>query len=270
MWRFWIRVRGTSWRRRGRGLRRGVGARAGEREGGGGGAIVVDHHAHGDADVAAARHVDTTAAAVCEPVADVCVDLLGCGSPAELPIEIAEPLYLGIATDTGWFRYSSVTPRTFRLAGDLVAAGVDHNRLFRIVEQNDSAGRLRVIGRALGGMQFVGDGRVALMPISRQDIEACNATLDDTGGFADLPLGITKVQAVAILVELETGLVKVSFRSKAGEQALDVNAVAKGFDGGGHVHAAGAKIHAPLGEATQRVGEALAAALGCVGGGHEG
>lgn len=226
-------------------------------------AVLIDHHAHGDADIAATRHVDPTSASASELVAQVCRHLLDLRSPAQFPLEIAEPLYLGLATDTGWFRYSNMTARTLRLAADLIDAGVDHNRLYRRIEQSDSPMRLRFIQRALAGLELLDHARVAIIAVSKADIDACQATQDEIGGLTDLPQSVGTVQVVAVLTELEAQLTKISLRSKAadpGQPFVDVNLIAQTLGGGGHAHAAGAKLHLALPQARQRVIDAIAAA----------
>lgn len=220
-------------------------------------AVLVDHHAHGDPGVAAHRYIDTAAAAACEPVADLCARLLNVAGPRSLPVEIAEPLYLGVATDTGWFRHSNMTARTLRLAADLVDAGADHNRLYRETEQAERPERLRIMERALRSLEFRMDGAAAVISVAQRDLDETGATLDEAGGLNDLPMQVASVRVSAVLIETEQRLTKISFRSKAGAGAIDVNAIAQTLGGGGHFHAAGAKLKLPLAEAKARVIEAL-------------
>lgn len=225
-------------------------------------AVVIDHHPAGDGEIADLRLIETTAAAAAEIVAQVTSALLGV-APAALPREIAEPLYLGIATDTGFFRYSNCTPRTLRLAADLIDAGADHNRVYQVAEQSDRPARLRVIGRALGGVALHAGDRVAVVTLSKRDLAETGADLEDAGGLTDLLLAVESVRACAVLTEIDGGVTKVSLRSKPPmrDGAVDVNAVARVFGGGGHVRAAGAKIKAPLADAASRIAEALTSAL---------
>lgn len=220
-------------------------------------AIVVDHHPHGHPDIAPMRLIDTDAAAAAEIIADLCRELLGLDSPADLPLDVAEPLYLGIATDTGWFRYSNLRSGTLRLAADLIEAGVDANRLFRETEQADEASRLRIMARALASIEFHDEARFAIMSISHKDLQECGATIDEVGGLTDMPQTVGSVKAVAMLYEIEPGLTKVSLRSKAGEGSIDVSKVAQRFGGGGHVHAAGVKLDKPIDEARRLIAQAL-------------
>lgn len=225
--------------------------------------IIVDHHLHGDAEIAMARFVQTSGASCTQVLAPLCASLVGVHNPARLPVDIAEPLYLGLATDTGWFRYSSVTPATLRLAADLVEAGVDHTKLYRLIEQQDLAGRWRLLGRALQSLEITPDGRVALMRLTRDDFAACQADPNDTGGFADMLLTVASVQVAIVLTEhagaagSPTPLVKLSFRSKPGPGAIDVNQVARTLGGGGHARAAGARVSGDLDSAAKQVLGAL-------------
>lgn len=223
-------------------------------------AMLVDHHAHGNAEMAAHRHIDTSAASCCELVAELCRLMLHLSSCRELPPEVAEPLYLGVATDTGWFRHSNTTPRTLRLAADLVEAGAPHVALYQLSEQNDQPARLRLIAHAMTNLKLLDNNRVAIIPLSKKDIEESGSQPDDTGGLVDLPNAVASVRVVATLVEINPALVKVSFRSKPprdDEALIDVNRIAQTFGGGGHVHAAGAKLKMSFDEAVKAVTKAL-------------
>jgi phosphoesterase RecJ-like protein len=228
-------------------------------------AIVIDHHLHGDADSGATKLIETAAAATTEVVAPICVGLLGLDGPAELPRPIAEPLYLGLATDTGWFHHSNVRAATMRLAADLIDAGVDTARLYQLVEQRDGPSRWRLLGRALNSLQLrplSRGGDVALMRLSLDDFARAGANRNDTGGFADMVMSIESVRVCAVLSEgeIEPGeppLTKISLRSKAGPGEIDVNEISRSLGGGGHARAAGARVRAPLDEAERQLLAAL-------------
>ncbi len=226
-------------------------------------AAIIDHHEHGDPEIADLRYIDTSASAASVLAAEACRLLLGLGSFAEFPVEIAEPLYLGIATDTGWFRYSNTNGATMRLAADLIDAGVDHNALYRHIEQNESPARLRLIQKALASLELLDAGRVAMITLTHEDVSESGAGQDELGGLSDFPQSIGSVRVVAIVTELEPRLTRVSLRSKApepGERLIDVNQVARSLGGGGHVHAAGAKVALPLDESKSRVAVLLSRA----------
>jgi phosphoesterase RecJ-like protein len=216
-------------------------------------AVLLDHHLHGDPEVAARRVVATDCASCTQVVAPLCERLLGARA-AELPLDVAEPLYLGLATDTGWYRYSSVTPAVMRLAGDLMQAGVDHTRLYTLIEQQDAPARWALLGRALNTLRLHDAGQIATMSLTDRDFVETGATRNDTGGFADMILTVASVRVSCVLVANpspagEPPLTKISLRSKPGPAAIDVNQAAQIVGGGGHARAAGAKTAHPLPEA---------------------
>lgn len=230
-------------------------------------AAIVDHHRQGDPDMAQRRLIETTAAAVVQPIARVCCAILGAESPADLPLEVAEPLYLGLATDTGWFRHSNVSPEVFTLAAQLLSVGVDHASLYERVQMQDRASRARLLGRALSNMEILDEGRVALLPLSVRDMHDCRAGPGDTGGLTDPALAIAGVRVAVALNEVHLGSdegdtgptnhVKLSLRSKAGEDFVDVSEIARQLGGGGHAQAAGARIEGTIAEARAKLLGAL-------------
>lgn len=225
---------------------------------------IIDHHLQGDAEIADHRLLDMTAAAAVQPVAAVCCRLLGVDSPARLPVEIATPLYTGLATDTGWFRHSNVDARVMRLAADLLEAGVDHTELMELIEQNDRPSRLRLMQRALASLELVEDKHAAVMSLTTEDFRKAGAAPGESGGFVDIPRTVPTIRVVALLTEQSDAqgvFTKVSMRSKAtgwnGVEPVDVNEVCKKLGGGGHARASGARIRAPLAEAKKQLLEAL-------------
>lgn len=224
---------------------------------------VVDHHATGNAEVGSRRLVEVSAAAACQIASELCRELLGKKRIAELPLDVATACYLGIATDTGWFRHSNVTPAVLRCAAELIEAGVDAAEIYRVIEQQDRPARVMLLGRALSTLRIDGGGRVASMVLTRKDFQECGAEQGDAGGFADYAQTIETVRVVAMLTESEPDasggpVTKISLRSKSTPDSPDVNAVANQFDGGGHVRAAGARVAAPIGDVRERIVRALA------------
>lgn len=228
---------------------------------------VIDHHRQGNPDMSPRRVVDVHAAAACEPVAELCWRLLALAGPADLPVDIAEPLYLGLATDTGWFRHSNVTPGAMRLAADLIQAGVDHPKLYEMIEQRDRTSRLRLLARALGSLDLLDHERIAVMTLTQKDFHECHAASTDSAGFADVPLSTASVMVSVLMTEAfvaePTGgspakvITKVSMRSKSGPGGMDVGSVAASLGGGGHVPAAGVKMAVGIAEAKKLVTAAL-------------
>lgn len=225
---------------------------------------IIDHHLQGDAEIATRRLLDTKAAAVVQPVAEICCLLLGLDNPSELPVEIATALYVGLGTDTGWFRHSNVDGRVMTLAGQLLDAGVNQTSLFSMIYQRDRATRFKLMARALESMQLIHDKHAAIMTLSLDDFKETKAAPGESGGFVDLPQSVASIRVVALLTEQKDAdgvFTKVSMRSKPdeweGNPPVDVNEVCNTLGGGGHARAAGAKIRLPLEQATLKLIEAL-------------
>jgi len=227
-------------------------------------AIGFDHHARGDR-VAARRVVEagwgSTTGPLSELVAELGVDL-SFGADSRGRGSVAEALWLGLATDTGFFRFPNAREREFALAARLVAAGVDKDRILAVIEQSNRPERLAIEARALASVAYLAGGAVATMAVSRRDLEETGARPEALSGVVQLPMCVAAVRAVVFAVETEPGLVKLSFRSKPRDESgrmLDVNEVAARFGGGGHVHAAGARIRGSLEDAMRQVAEAIRA-----------
>lgn len=220
--------------------------------------VCLDHHVQGDADIATMRFIDTSAAAVCQVAAELCRVLLGKKSIAELPKEVAEACYLGLATDTGWFKHSNVNHRVMETAGLLLDAGVDHSSLHQTIEQRESVSRLKLLGRALASLELADKDRVAMMQLTRKDFAETKAAPGESGGFVDYGQAISGVVVTCLISEAnpdeygkgDSGpLTKLSLRSKPAHPDVNVNVVAKAFGGGGHVRAAGARVQMTMAEA---------------------
>lgn len=220
-------------------------------------AIVLDHHAHGD-DVAALRMVNTKAPASASLVAEL-LDEMGLELTGG-PDGVAEPLFFALATDTGWFKFANADAGAFLLAARLMKASIDKSKLYQISEESFSPSRIAVEARALSSLKYELGGRAAFQFITMADLEETGATVVDLTGLVNNPMSVGAVRVSILLTETEPDLTKISFRSKPpidGERLIDVNELAQVFGGGGHVHAAGARIGAGIDQAHRKVVEAL-------------
>lgn len=219
--------------------------------------IVLDHHSHGD-DVAAHRIVDAGAAATATLVAEL-LDELGCELTGGRG-GVAEALFFGLATDTGWFRFPNADADAFALAARLMKAGIDNSRLYRISEENFEPSRLAVEARALSSLEYAMDGKAALQLLHFEDMKETGASVEELTGLVNNPLTVGSVRISILLAETKPGQTKISFRSKPpldDGHWIDVNELAQRFNGGGHVHAAGARLACGIDEAAQTVRQVL-------------
>ncbi len=225
--------------------------------------IGLDHHARGD-QVAARRVVDVGCGS-CTALLARLVDALGvplaAGADERGRGSIAEALYMGLATDTGWFRFPNARAAEFALAARLLEAGVDKDAMYQQIEQSSRAERVELQGCALSSLEMIASGRIALMRLRADDFAETGAMLEETAGIVNIPMEIAAVRASVLAVEdTQAGVIKLSFRSKPADDSgtfIDVNELASRFGGGGHVHAAGAKQQGTLDEVIARVRAAV-------------
>ena len=210
--------------------------------------LVIDHHRTARAYGGAELRLPEAAA-----TGEIIFDLIGAlGLP--LDAELALPLYVALATDTGCFRYSNTTARTFEIAAACAATGIERTEINRNLFELISRRTLALQSRLLSEAEFAADGAVCVALLTRAMVEEVGADRDDTGGLSGFLRNIEGVEAVALAKETEEGDFKVSMRSNGG---VDVASVCATFGGGGHTCAAGCRLPGPA----EAVKKTLLAAL---------
>jgi phosphoesterase RecJ-like protein len=215
--------------------------------------INIDHHL-GNEMYGGENWFDPDAAACAEMVADV-IDTLG----VAWTTEIATHLYLGIATDTGSFRHGPITARTFEACRRIALAGVQPAALARQIFDSFGIGHVKLQGAILSRMTLRHGGRLAVLAFDDALLAECEATVDDTEGLVNVPLGAREVSAVVLLKRQLDGSTRVSLRSK---NHIDVRRVAGRWGGGGHRNAAGCTLTGDVPAQEQALLDAVAGAIG--------
>ena len=210
--------------------------------------IVVDHHVSED-DICDRWFKDTSAEATARIVSEI-----GLRLRVPLTERIATPLYAGLSTDTGGFRFPSVSGESFRIAARLVDAGANPSAIYRELFEQDSLARLHLVGRTLAGAVTTRDGKVITSQVLQRDIKEVHAVPADTEDLINLTLAVKGTELAAILIEQPDGRIKTSFRSRG---PVDCNALAARFGGGGHRAAAGAILPGPFADAKAKVDAAV-------------
>ena len=213
--------------------------------------LVIDHHVSED-DLSDRWFKDTTAEATARIISEVALRL-----KVPLTERIATPLYAGLSTDTGGFRFPSTSAETFRVAGRLVDAGASPPAVYRELFEQDSLARIHLVGRTLAGAKPSHDGKVIYSTVRQSDIKEVNALPSDTEDLVNLTLAVKGTEVAVILIEQPDSRVKVSFRSRG---KVDCNLLAATFNGGGHKAAAGSLLPGPFDEAMAKVTAAVDAA----------
>jgi len=214
--------------------------------------MVLDHHVSED-DLGAELFKNPEASATGVLVAQA-AEALG----VKLTPEIATPLYAAAATDTGWFRFSSAGPITYRVAAALVEAGASPAAIYRDLYEQDTLARIQLRGRILARTQTELSGRLAYTAALSEDFRQTGALASDTEDVINALLTIRGVEVAVIFLEQEEGSFKLSFRSRS---AVDCSQLAQLFAGGGHKAAAGASVPGPFEVARPRVLDAVRAAM---------
>ncbi len=172
---------------------------------------------------------------------------------APIDVPTANCLLTALLTDTGSFRYTSVTPRTLRIAADLVEAGASPADVYTQVYENRPAAALRLLGMALSRFERSADGRIVWTAVTQEMLRASGASMEESEGIVGALRAIGSVQ-VALLFKEEPDGIKVSMRGRAG---VRTNVVAEAFGGGGHAAAAGFTASGPLQDVVRRTIEAV-------------
>ncbi|MCS7238099.1 MAG: bifunctional oligoribonuclease/PAP phosphatase NrnA [Thermoguttaceae bacterium] len=192
--------------------------------------VVVDHHVTAD-DMGAERFCDPGAEATGRLVYALAKHV---GMPVDA--EFAWYIFLALATDTGWFRFASVSAATYQLAAELVTYGVSAAEVYRQLYETETLGRIRLIGQALGRAQVDGNGRLIYSWLDREDFEHTGALPSDSEDIINLMLAVEGVEVAVLFIEQPTRAMKISLRSR---NNLNCAAIASAFGGGGHRNAAG-------------------------------
>jgi phosphoesterase RecJ-like protein len=206
--------------------------------------LVIDHHATADG-LGNVELVDSTAAATALIVHD-----LFKYAGWTITERVAEALFVAVATDTGWFRFSNTDGRTYRACAELIDAGAKPTPIYDNLFHNFSQARFRLMISMLDSLELHLDNRYAAMQITQQDFEQTGAEYHDTENLINEAQRIATVTTTALFIELKDGRIRCSLRSAGG---LDVSQIAAKFGGGGHKQAAGSFLPGPLENARQLI-----------------
>ena len=170
------------------------------------------------------------------------------GRPLSLPV--AEALYSAIMTDTGSFRFNNTNVRTHQIAAELLDLGVRAEAMYSNIYESTYPARLRLLGLSLSRLNVTPDGRIGWMAVTQDMLREAGAKPQDTEDFVNFPRMLNGIQVSVLFIELDTGIIRTSLRSKG---LARVNEVAMALGGGGHPFAAGIRVPGPLEEAIPRV-----------------
>ncbi len=206
--------------------------------------VNIDHHST-TALFGTINWIDSTASAVGEMIYNLCKAI-----GVRVTREIAECVYTALVTDTGSFHYANTTERTFKVASELVRAGVKPAKVSQAVFGSYPWSKVELLGEVLASVRRDPTGRVAWLRQTIEMQERAGATDEDGDGFVNYPLSCGEVEAVAFLKESAPGVYRVSLRSKCD---VNVARIAEKFGGGGHRNAAGCMLRGSWEEAEEAI-----------------
>jgi phosphoesterase RecJ-like protein len=196
--------------------------------------IDVDHH-HDNSRFGDVNLIVPDASSTGEIVRDLLREL-GIG----LTPQIAEALYVALVTDTGRFQYANTTPKSLRLAAELVEAGVDVHRVFQGIYESVEFAKLKLLAKALERAELYEGGRLVVSHLLRDDFNQLGVGEEYAEGIIDYLRAVDGTEMAATIrepPEPPDADRRISMRAASDE--LDVSAIARKRGGGGHRQAAG-------------------------------
>ena len=208
--------------------------------------LCIDHH--GSNRMFAERTLlDAGAAAACEIILEV-IHLLG----VKPDKKIADCIYTGLTTDTGCFRYSNVTPRTMRMAAEMIECKADNVTINTVMFETKTRTYAALEKLAVAGMKMYLDGKCAVITVTQEMYRLSGSDESEVDAIASLPRQIEGVLVGVTLRERKDGSFKISMRSN---RPINVSDICAAMGGGGHPQAAGCQVDGPLEAATETVVE---------------
>ena len=203
---------------------------------------LIDHHVGPDTDRFRVAFSTPDVSSASELLYYVLLELPDIGGDARrLPADAARALLTGMTTDTNNFA-NSVYPGTFRMAAELLAAGVDRDAVLADLYNRYRENRVRVMGYLQYEKLRITPEGLAFIVATRDILERFDVDEGETEGLVNIPLSIDRVK-MSILLKEEKDHFRVSIRSKKGFSARAC-AMAH-FHGGGHENASGGKLWWP-------------------------
>ncbi len=152
---------------------------------------------------------------------------------------VATNLYIGITTDTGNFKYSSVTGDTHRVAADLIDCGIKFSDIAKILFDTVTKDYLSLKSLATEKIEYFSNDRIAILYLTDEEFNRFNVDEATASPLVVFPSSIEGVEVGIYIRQRGSNELKVSLRSV---KYVDVSAIALKFGGGGHIRAAGYSI----------------------------
>ena len=187
-------------------------------------------------------------------VSSACEVLYGLFDPEKVVRTIAVPIYTGMVHDTGVFQYSSTSPETMRIAGELMKTGFNFSKIIDESFYQKTYVQNQVMGRVLAESILLLDGKCIIGYLKKRDMEFYGVDGKDLDGIVSQLRLTAGVEVAMFIYEVETQSFKVSLRSNGN---VDVSKIAVYFGGGGHMRAAGCDLQGSVYDVINNVTEQI-------------
>lgn len=207
--------------------------------------INIDHHPDSPG-IGNYNYMDTNASACAEQIYMIIKTM-----DYKLDSYLALPIYVGIMTDTGSFKQVNTTSLAHRIVGELLNCGIAPNEVANQIYEVNTAASVKLLGEILGSLKTIQGGRIITAYITQEMLKEAGFTTDiEPERIIDQVRTIKGVEVIILFRDLGQNRIKVNLRSKT---SFSVSEIAKIFDGGGHIRAAGCMIEGTLQEVEKKV-----------------
>ncbi len=197
--------------------------------------LKIDHHASGNP--FADNELIFDKASACGEIVFDLIKALGISGN-----NIACALYTAISSDSGSFKFSSVTSQTHLRAAELLSSGIDHSKITDMLYNSKTKRELAASGLAIRNMRYYCDDTLALTTVLLSEMEELGLDRNDIDGINNMPLSVKGVKiGIVIKQDTEPKTYKISVRTN---EEYAANEICSFFGGGGHLRAAGARLRA--------------------------
>jgi len=202
--------------------------------------VTIDHHrANPGPDDPA--YIDLDASSTGELIIDIIK-----GLNTSIGHRQADQLYTAIFSDTGGFRFPNTTAKSLAAAAELARCGAQPHPIASRIYEKRSLASLKLLGRALGKIDALENGRVTMVSLGSDDLEQCGAGPGEAEGIVDALITVNDALVGVLTREMPSGKIKVNLRTRGG---LKANKIAEAMGGGGHPNAAGYRTSSSLDQA---------------------
>lgn len=210
--------------------------------------LCIDHHIS-NTEYANNLYLDENAAAAAECI----FDLITC-MRVNINDITAKAIYTALATDTGCFKYSSVTQKTHLIAASLYEFNIDAAEINRLMFDTKSKKLIELEKMVLESAEFHFDDKCILLTVTAEMQKKTGCCGTELEGIAVISRSVEGVKAGVTVKQVGDEEFKVSLRTYA---PLDASAICKKLGGGGHKAAAGASVKGTLEEVKAKILQAV-------------